>query len=189
MLLIQHLKTEWDKSTRGAQEGAGRRKVPEALTFSAPDLPEVDEVWIQHLWSGNSGEWRSSTAKKVEPAETFVLPFLWSSLRVVPKEGKWLVERQESSVPVITLRRGETGQVRIQGRNMSSSYCWLEKHVFNFAFLERYDPEVFRLRPFTHVHEDMPDLTYAPSSSPVPARWRIKSRGKKEAWTSAPWRR
>lgn len=189
MLLIQQLMTSWDKSTRGAREGVARRSVPEALSFSAPELPEVGDIWVQCLWAGNDGEWKSGTAVKVEPAKKLRLPIFYSSLLVRPGENQCLVELQESSVPVLALGRGQTGRVRIQDRNMSFSHCWLEKHVFNFAFLERYDSEIFRLRPFAQTFDKMPDLTHAPSSSPVPARWRSKLFGKKQAWRSAPWRR
>lgn len=182
MLLVQHLKTRWDKSIRGAREGEGRRRIPEALSFSAPELPELGEVWLQRLWAQNKGEWESEPAWKLVPDEKLLFRIFHSSLHVVIKADQVEVQRQESSVPIVVLRRGDSAQVRLQGRQASSSHSWFEKHVFNFALLERYDPEVFRLRAFTHTYDDLPDLTYAGCSSPVPARWRVKSLGKQLAW-------
>ena len=54
------------------------------------------------------------------------------------------------------------------------------------AFLERYDAEIFRLRPFDHTYQRRADFRQVPSSSPVPARWRVKAYGEKQAWKQMP---
>ena len=165
MLLIQNLQVNWDKSTRGALEGAKRRAVPEAFTFPAGTLPQIDEVWIHRLGAGNSGELGSQGATKLERAEVFEFPIFYSALEIRLGMDQCHILRRESSVPIITLNRGESGRVRLQGCNYGYEHIWYEKHVFNVALLKRYDSEIFRLRPFTHTYDDLPELRFAPSST------------------------
>lgn len=186
MLLMQWVKVRWDKSSRGGVDGDARRKVPTSLSFSASDLPGGDEAWIQHVSSGNNGERETSTAVKLEPQPEYELGLLHSTLRIRPAGELCSILLRESSLPLLSLRKGETAQLQIEGQNMSFSYSWYESHFINVAFLERYDAEIFRLRPFDHTYQRRADFRQVPSSSPVPARWRVKAYGEKQAWKQMP---
>ena len=165
MLLIQYFRMRWDKSTRGALEGKKRRAVAETFSFPASVLPKEDEVWLHRVSAGNEGQVFSSPATRLDRAELFEFPIFYSSVEIRQKQAVCTVRRRESSVPVFSLALGETGRVRIQGCNCNFEQVWYEKHVFNVALLDRYDSEVFRLRPFTHCYDDMRDLRFAPSST------------------------
>ena len=169
MILIQHIKIFWTKESRGARGASKRAAVPEVLSFPCPELPELDSVWM-HMNGASEGE-DFQLRSDIFP-HPMGEPILVSFYELVHQENSLKIRLGSQSAPgsatalskwpapcELLLNRGQTAQWRVQARQQGWEEPWYERDILNVAWLERYDSEVFRNRPFDQVKDDLPQLS------------------------------
>ncbi|HIB65018.1 MAG TPA: hypothetical protein EYO33_07885 [Phycisphaerales bacterium] len=146
MLLIQYLRHSWTKKERNIEGARERANLPTELSFHTPTLPPSGECWIQHRGRIERADWIDRVV--VGPLEIIKTGDTVSTNLYT---GQWSSTPNDLDSPKpITLSLNETVQYFLQFRNQFWDDAWFERQVVNVAWLSRFDPEIFRLRPFTH---------------------------------------
>lgn len=142
MLLIQTDLLWWGKGKRNIEGARDRSKRPTAWTIKGSAIPEFGECWIN---GERALEWEEKECVLAGPVEVVRDGEV---VRVYLNNHRWTTEPEQGHP--LEVKLGQTAQVFLQLRATGHDDSWFERKVANVAWLERFDPEVFRLRPFDH---------------------------------------
>ena len=157
MLLIQYMRHTWDKSGRNIEGARERSARPTEMSFQTAELPQLGECWIQggvtrrgNCWIQSHKTSREEWTDRVQvgPVECVKKD---DCISTTLSSGQWCWTPNQFDVPKpVILELGETVRYFLQYREVGYDDAWFERHVVNVAWLQRFDSEVFRLRPFTY---------------------------------------
>jgi hypothetical protein len=149
LLIVQRIRTEWTKNSRGGAAAGVRNTVPEALRLPSQGVGrgvlhdvhyrETDEFLCKETVRQIDLEesWELASLQLHSYSDQIAARFVWSW------HGTGAPERK--SHDAFVLRRGEWGRLKCNGRHSDadSGAWWYQQDVFNVAWMEALDPARF----------------------------------------------
>ena len=159
MLVVQRIRIEWTKASRGGEGATLRNALPEICP-----LPPLRQVGGEYLFHDiHFREWdqfacRETLAESKIPGHLDLSPLF---LHVAPDriQAKFLWSWKDCGAPerdshdLFSLALGEWAQFRCNGRfgpqTPGESSWWYRKSIFTIAFIEEFDAGIFSSQPAT----------------------------------------
>jgi hypothetical protein len=152
MVIVQRLRTEWTKKSRGGNEAGVRNGVPESLPLPSFEPGAKIVVHEARFLESESFQCRDDVTE-VQPGDAFELGAMRITLQqdglAVTFAWSWTQAGAPERWPkkAFTLVAGQWGRLQYNGRFGPSTFdddtWWYRKDVFNVALCESIDRNLF----------------------------------------------